>query len=222
VNLDKLVKQLRRDLAANPKKAAALGVMLLVALYFWGPLAWKWFSTGGKRTGKVNMASLILTDDPAEPSQQSKARGNAKFKWEKARQLIRTDPRMISATFDPSWHDPFGKPMGAASGAGNDPNSEAAQAESAVDAGNLGLVLGSVMIGPRSRVATINGEVCHEGDIVTVTQKDKGTTHRLRVVKIRREGVTLEVGARVFTLELNQPRLAQGDEIERGKPKESN
>ncbi|MBW8884592.1 MAG: hypothetical protein JF612_07410, partial [Planctomycetia bacterium] len=93
VNLEKLAKQLRRDTAANPKKAAALGLMILVALYFWGPLAWKWFSaSGSKRSAKTSLASLILTDDPVEPSQQTKARGGAKFKWEKARQLIKQDP----------------------------------------------------------------------------------------------------------------------------------
>src|SRR6266576_3193818 len=111
VNLEKLAKQLRRDLAANPKKAAALGLMVLVALYFWGPLAWKWVAAGGnKRNSKVNMASLILTDDPVEPSHQTKVRGGAKFRWEKARQLIRQDPHMVSATFDARWIDPFGKP----------------------------------------------------------------------------------------------------------------
>jgi hypothetical protein len=221
--MDKLVKQLRRDLAANPKKAAALGLMILVALYFWGPLAWKWMSaSGNKRSGKANLASLILTDDPAEPSQQSKARGGAKFKWEKARQLIRQDPRMVSATFDPSWHDPFGKPIAPA----QDPIVEAAQAEAATaaaamaEAKNLGIVLEGVIISLRSRVATINGEACHEGDVITVKDKqDKGTTYRFRVVRIRRQGVDLEVGGRTFTLELTQPKLGSGDEIERGKKK---
>jgi hypothetical protein len=221
LNMDKLVKQLRRDLATNPKKAAALGLMLLVALYFWGPLAWKWFSaSGNKRSGKVNLASLILTDDPAEPSQQSKARGGAKFKWEKARQLIRQDPRMVSAVFDPSWHDPFGKPISPV----QDSVVEAAQTEAATSAAaiaeakNLGIVLESVIISLRSRVATINGEACHEGDVITVKDKQhKGTTYRFRVVRIRRQGVDLEVGGRTFTLELMQPRLSSGDEIERGK-----
>jgi len=226
VNLEKLAKQLRRDLAANPKKAAALGLMVLVALYFWGPLAWKWLSaSGNKRNNKVNMASLILTDDPAEPSQQSKVRGGAKFRWEKARQLIRNDPQMVSATFDVSWIDPFGKPAVVAT---QDPTSEAAQTEAAASAaaafepGTLGIVLGSVMIGPRSRVATINGEPCHEGDVVAVTDKqDKAVTNRFRVARIRRQGVDLEIGSRTFTLELKQPKLAPGDQIEHGKPRDS-
>jgi len=171
VNLEKLVKQLRRDLAANPKKAAALGLMILVAGYFWGPLAWKWFSaSGSKRSAKANLASLILTDDPVEPSQQIKARGGAKFKWEKARQLIKQDPRMVSANFDVAWIDPFGQPAGAVE---PDPvgnvsaedmavKAAAAAANAPLDAGELGLKLGGVLIGSRSRVATINGEPCHE------------------------------------------------------------
>ena len=147
-------------MAANPKKAAALGLMVLVALYFWGPLAWKWLSaTGSKRTGKVNMASLILTDDPIEPSQQSKVRGGTKFRWEKARQLIRHDPRMVSATFDSSWTDPFSQPA-ATSADGTDNGAAQADAVGAAtaaasDPNQLGIVLGSLMITSRVRVATI-------------------------------------------------------------------
>jgi hypothetical protein len=227
VNLEKLVNQFRRDLAANPKKAAALGLMVLVALYFWGPLAWKWLSpTGNKRSSKVNMAALILTDDPVDPSQQSKVRGGAKFRWEKARQLIRHDPRMISAAFDPSWTDPFGQP---ATTANENSATEAAETEAgaaataAAEPGSLGIVLGSVMIGPRTRVATINGEACHEGDTVTVADKqDKSKTYRFSVVRIHRQSVELDIGGRKFTLEQAQPKLAHGDEFERGKPRNGN
>src|SRR5262249_44855950 len=150
----------------NPKKAAALGLMILVAIYFWGPLAWKWCSaTGSKRSAKANLASLILTDDPVGPSQQTKARGGAKFKWEKARQLIKQDPRMISANFEVAWIDPFGLSAGGIGpeNAKNIPPEEAAKAAAAaaaaanatLDAGDLGLKLGGVLIGSKSRVATI-------------------------------------------------------------------
>lgn len=226
MNLEKLAKQLRRDLAANPKKAAALGLMVLVAMYFWGPLVWKWASAGGnKRNNKVNLASLILTDDPVVPSQQHKARGGAKFRWEKARHFMRHDPYMVSATFDSSWTDPFGKPAASAS---EDPADEA-QAEAATAAaaaaqlGNLGITLGSVVIGPRNRVATINGEACHEGDTVEVKDRtDKSIVHRFRVLRIGRHSVDLQIGERTVTLELAQPKLAHGDEWEQGKPKERN
>jgi hypothetical protein len=226
VNLEKLAKQLRRDLAANPKKAAALGLMVVVALYFWGPLVWKWASAGGnRRNNKVNLASLILTDDPAEPTQQSKLRGGAKFRWEKARQLIRQDPYMISATFDQRWPDPFGKPTVDAAAeaveAAQADATAAAVATAATEPSSLGLVLGSVIIGPRYRVATINGEACHEGDIVELADKqDKSVTHQYKVVRISRQQVVLDFDGRSVMLELSPPKLAHGDEIERGKPRE--
>ena len=228
VNLEKLAKQLRRDTAANPKKAAALGLMILVALYFWGPLAWKWFSAhGAKRSTKATLASLILTDDPVEPSQQTKARGGARFRWEKARQLIKQDPRMVSANFDVAWIDPFGKPA-----SGVEPKSavEAPVEETAtrpastapLDASELGLKLGGVLIGTRSRVATINGEPCHEGDLISVSTKkeDKEETIQLRVLRIHRHAVELDFAGRMLLLELAQPKLQRGDEI--GKQKGSN
>jgi hypothetical protein len=224
VNLDKLGKQLRRDVSANPKKAAVLALMMLVALYFWGPLAWQWLSAErNKRSSKVNLASLILTDDPVEPSQQHKARGGAKFKWERARELIRQDPRMRSASFDVSWHDPFGKPGGEAT---VDPTqaaeaSRVAAAAAAQQADSAGLVLESVMVGPRNRVATINGETCREGDRIRVADKqDPATKLEFRVVRIYRHAVDLEIDERRLTLALVPPTLAQGDEIERNNDKE--
>lgn len=223
VNLEKLVKQLRRDVAANPQKAAALGLMVLVALYFWGPLVWKWASAGGnKRNTKVNLASLILTDDPPEPTQQSKLRGGAKFRWEKARQLIRQDPHMASATFDPRWIDPFGKPPADTTAQ----EAEAAQAEATAasapaEPSTLGLVLGSIMIGPRHRVATINGETCREGDTVEVADKhDKGVKRHFKVAHIGRQEVELDIGGRSVVLELPAPKLAHGEGIEQGKPRD--
>ena len=228
VNLEKLAKQLRRDVAANPKKAAALGLMVVVALYFWGPLVWKSLSTSGsKRNTKANMAALILTDDPAEPTQHSKGRSGGKFRWEKIRQLIRQDERMVSATYDVAWIDPFGKPAGSdepeqVAEAPTEDAAAIAKALAALEPKDLGIVLGGVVVGPRLRLATINGEVCHEGDVFSVPDKlNKSVSHDFRVVKIDRQGVQLESSGRIFTLELNQPKLGHGDEMEHGKPKGS-
>jgi hypothetical protein len=228
VNLEKLTKQLRRDMAANPKKAAALGLMVLVALYFWGPLVWKAFSdSGSKRNNKANMTALILTDDPDESAHQSKGPSGGKFRWEKIRQLIRQDERMASATFDVSWIDPFGKPA-----AKVEPEavvetplveteaSAVAAALAKIEPSDLGITLGGVMVGPRSRLATINGETCREGDVIAVADKvEKSASHEFRVLKITRQGVQLESSGRIFTLELRQPKLGQGDEIESRKTK---
>ena len=213
MNLEKLVKQFRRDMVANPKKAAALGLMVLVALYFWGPLVGKWMKSG-KRSGKGNLASLILTDDPAEPSDQSKGRTGGKFRWEKVRQAIHQDPRMVTATFDPGWIDPFGY----------SPTSKEVEITSTVEPADatqvsasdlapadVGLVLTSVLISPRNRMATISGETYRVGDLVSakgkVNSDDKGKNSTLegiefRVVQIRPNSVELKRGDETFVLEL--------------------
>jgi hypothetical protein len=230
VSLNKVTSQLRRDLAANPKKAAALALMVAVALYFWGPLAWKFVkASGAKQNNKANMASLILTDDPVEPSQQTKGGTRTKFRWEKVRQLIQQDPHMLSATFDVGWIDPF---RNSATAAGEvEPASEtptddpaaAAAAAAAIDPQSLGIALSGVMITPRNRFAMINGETCREGELISVADKrDKTVVYELRVLKVSRQSVQLEIGSKIFTLELSQPRLAHGDDFERGKLKERN
>ena len=230
VSLNKVTSQLRRDVVANPKKAAALALMVAVALYFWGPLAWKYVkASGAKHNNKANMASLILTDDPVEPSQQTKGGSRTRFRWEKVRQLIQQDPHMLSAAYDVSWIDPFGKPGNAAEAEPvvetpmEDPAAASAAAAAAIDPQSLGIVLGGVMVGPRSRLATINGETCREGEVISVADKrDKTVSYELRIVKVTRQSVQLEFGGKVFTLELSQPRMANGDDFERGKPKERN
>ncbi len=42
VKLSRLGKQVKRELVKSPIKAAILGIMVLVAAYFWVPLVWNW------------------------------------------------------------------------------------------------------------------------------------------------------------------------------------
>jgi len=207
-------------MTANPKKAALLGLMVVVALYFWGPLVWKFAASArGKQTSATNLASLILTDDPGEPTQSGKSRTGSKFRWEKVRQMINHDNHMISATFDKTWIDPFGKSAlekreVVAETPPEDPAAIAAAAVLTVEPKDLGIVLGGVMVGPRTRVATINGESFREGDAVTVTAKgDQTSSVAFRVHRITRQSVQLELNGRIFTLELTPPKLGNGDQF---------
>jgi hypothetical protein len=225
VNLDKLAKQLRRDLAANPKKSAALGLMVAVALYCWGPLVWDWLhSDEGKKTDQSQLAHLILTDDPLEPADKAKSRSKARFRWEKVRPLLAQDPRMVSATFDEVWIDPFGKPAAAA-----EDNDESQSASSAVTTAkaaaaevspaDMGLTLSSIAIGSRRRAATISGERYFVGDEITVNSNNGSLPPtKLRVASITPHGVELECNGKTISLRLERSRLANGDAIERAPP----
>ena len=71
--------------------------------------------------------------------------------------------------------------------------------------------LTSVLIGPKRRTATINGETYTEGDSV------QGTTaaHTFTVRRISRYDVSLERAGRTFQLDLTPTALASGDVIQK-------
>jgi len=214
VKLDKLAKQLRRDLAANPKKAAALGLMALVALYFWAPLAWRWISPqGGKKSAQP--LALILTDDPEQPSQSAKRRGS-QFRWEKVRQLIAQDARMAAAALERSWTDPFAPqapPATTAAPAGIGASPTAAVSEFTPD--QAGFVLSGVLVGGKRRMATINGETYGEGSTIKIAKEGLFAAVEFRLARITHKGIELERNGKTYALLLAEPELAHGDQIKR-------
>ncbi len=225
MKLDKLVKQLRRDLLANRKKAAILGLMVLVALYFWAPLAWKWIAPTGKKTAKADASSLILEDDPAEPKATKRSGSAATFKWEKVRDLMANDSRMASAAFNAAWRDPFAVPITELPPVETTPTTtpgtetERAVATSAPaksEAEQIGLKLASVAIGPRGRSAIISGETYREGETIRIKGNESGVpTAEFVVVRIDRQGVEIERAGRTLRLEFEKSKLAHGDEFGR-------
>jgi hypothetical protein len=214
VKLDKLARQLRRDISASPKKAAALGLMLVVAIYFWAPMVWGWIKPGSGKAQASSAGDVILEDDPVDPVVQA-SKSKHVFAWEKVRKHVAADPRMTPALLDPDWRDPFHLLAGESA-------SEQAIAAAAlppqaaeVDPAAAGLVLTSVAIGTRLRSATITGETYHEGEPVRPTDasgKPIGTLE-FRLVKVELHSVELEHHGRTYKLELQRAKLAQGDEI---------
>jgi hypothetical protein len=222
VKLDKLAKQARRELLANPKKAAVLGLMLLVAAYFWGPLVWKWIAPNGATKGGKDATALILTDDPVEATPQTKPGAPKPFRWQKVRELIRSDRLMIPATLEAEWPNPFAPLAVAASaqpaaGAGQPGTGELpAQSAAELTPQTAGLTLSSVAIGPKRRTATISGETYREGQIVTASGQGTPADESLgfRIVRIETRGVELERSGQTWWLLFDKPKLARGDEIE--------
>jgi hypothetical protein len=216
VKLDKLARQLRRDISASPKKAAALGLMLVVALYFWAPMVWGWMKPGGSKTVAAADSGVILEDDPVDPAAVA-SRARHDFAWEKIRKQLAADPHMTPALFDPGWRDPFRRaanqlPAGpgiAASGLTQQPK------ESQLDPAAAGLAVTSVVIGSRRKSATIAGDTYAEGDLITPVDANGQPVERaaFRLAKVGYHGVELERNGTIYTLELQRAKLAQGDEI---------
>lgn len=193
--------------------------MLAVALYLWGPLVGGWlWSAAGAREKRVDMASLILTDDPVDQTRVKQRSGRPSVRWEKIRPLLAQESLHRPATWEVDWIDPFAVPrmeQGAAASVEVDPEpAAAAGSETAkLDVEKM-FVLTSVLISPRRRLATINGDTFAEGDTV-VGGLDSGRA-KLRVARIFRDGVELEDGQRRWLLKLSAPSLAQGDAFSRG------
>jgi len=222
VKLDKLAKQLRRDVAANPKKAIALGVMALVALYFWAPLVWRWVSPEGGKKSKA-LAALILTDDPEEPSHAAKRRAAGKFRWEKVRPLIAQDARMSPARFDLQWTDPFAATFWPAGDASATNPAAQAKPEAAVldfNPHEAGVVLSSVMIGNKRRTATINGRSYQVGESIKLAKEGTLGAVEYRLTRITVRGVELEHRGKKHILLLAPAELAEGDFIGHASPRQ--
>jgi len=137
---------------------------------------------------------------------------------------------MASATLDPAWVKPFGAGRATAnaelaqnesqSEPAEDPAAKAAAMLASLEPQDLGITLGGIMIGPRGRLATINGEACREGDVLSIALKnDKSTSLDFKILKITRQSVQLATSGKTFTLELGMPKLGAGDAFQTAKHK---
>ena len=219
MKLDKLVRQIRRDIVASPKKAAALGLMLVVALYFWAPMVWGWIAPGGKSKA-VAASGLILEDDPVDPVAKA-AKAKLVFAWEKVRKQIAADPRMTPALYDKNWTNPF-----------RNLEEQQAQAVAAVaqaatqgplpdlDPAQAGLTLTSVVIGSRQRWATIGGENYLEGELIRPLNVEGKPVKEVEflLARVQQHEVELERNGKRYKLVLQKPELAPGDNINPQRP----
>jgi len=191
--------------------------MVLVALYFWAPMVWGWIKPGADNSQPAVAASeVILEDDPVDPLKVAKKDGRA-FPWEKVRRKVMADPRMTPAMFDSSWSNPFRPAEGGAVGAPATTAAVSAPTSLQIDPAALGLKLTSVAISQKRRAAIINGEKYREGELVPVADKDGKTAMgvEFRLLQVGFYDVQLEYRGTTYTLELNRPHLAPGDELNR-------
>ncbi|ADB18294.1 hypothetical protein Psta_3633 [Pirellula staleyi DSM 6068] len=218
MKLDKLSKQLRRDLAANPKRAIVLGLMVVVALYFWAPLVWGWMkptSSGGK-SAVAKSTSEPLVEATADASVTKSKKKS--IRWELLAVQMAGDPRMkplrASVIRDPfQWKEP---PPSNVSSEATDELAQASVKPLAPSvkptAESLGLKLESVLVSSRGNVAMINGRVAREGQSINISASDASQFEAV-VMHVDRDRVELRLAEETITLTLAAPKLASGDEL---------
>lgn len=217
VSSNKLVKQLRREISAHPKKAAALGLLALVALWFWAPLVWGWI--GSQDTETATEVEPVADGLPAQPPgpisnlqptpKKEEKTESPRHPWQKLVKWMEDDWRTSAANVVSSRRDPFRTPKPeVAESQPKDETPEPDQQE--VTPESLGLVLSGTAVGPRRRVAQIGGKTFRIGTTISVT-KD-GQQYQFTLVEVHSDRVVLERNAKRFELKI--PTTGSSDRIE--------
>lgn len=200
---NQLIRRLKREATRNPKKLGALGLLLVVALWFWAPLVRGWFhkdepapSPAGSPTA-VAAASGISAPNPVGGNQAGKLAGTT-YSWDQVAEWMEKDPLTKAAGTLPARRDPFraSQDIVAVEVAREQQRKIREHKPSAVIPAELGLKLTATIVGPKQSVALINGRTYRQG--AEIACEKAGSRYNLRLVEVRRKGVVLECrGARL-------------------------
>lgn len=221
MKLDKLLKRLKRDAAASPQKAGALGLMVLVALYFWAPLVLKNFKGKSKPGAPGAARQVILGDDPLLVKAAVHPASDSQH-WDRIREVLAQDQLMQAAMYNATWENPF-QPLQPEEPA----DAKAPTAETTPDPKLLpatpkvepelakqhlnGVSLSSVIVGQRGTSAVIRGKLYRVGDVLAFGGDAGAPKIEFRIVAIDELGVDLKYDDQKFRLERARPALMTGE-----------
>ena len=122
---------------------------------------------------------------------------------------MQNDPRMTAASGLPGRADPFHEVVAKLTPEEEKRQAEAEEktevAETPPDPQSLGLVISSTIVGPRRRVALVNGKAYAEGGTLIVTANDRPIEFRL--AKVHPRGVVLEREGKTFEVKLARAEM---------------
>ena len=219
MNLSRISRQLRREVTTHPKKAAILGLLCLVALWFWAPLVWGWIDEDDPATGSA-VAPPAANSAPA-PSSGTPAASNATLKkpespqwpWHQLVQWMDNDLRTSATNPVLGRRDPFLIPR--TETVKVEPEDQPEQTPPAATPEALGMVLSSTIIGPHRRVAQINGKSYRQGEAVKLVKDGQQIEFTLAAVYPRR--IVLKRKREQFELTIPVPARSGRIELSRNK-----
>lgn len=209
MNLGKLPKRLKKELAANPKQAAVLGVACLAALWFYAPMVTTWIKGTPAKPKSLN-TPLASENQPAIPSTLANAKP---ANWMEVHAWRLADGLTQPASLALEACDPFAKPKKPEPSEIVEAAPEAVKKTSPVemDPAELGLVLKAVSIGPK-RFAQISGQTVQENDTLTLP-REEGEPLRALVASISPAEVVLKIGNQSLRLKLASKSLSPGEVV---------
>ena len=173
----KTIQKLKRELAKNKAKSAVLGVLCLVAAYYWLPLIGK-FLPGKKEQTETTAATDEATAGPpviptantnTVPTTDAPA-ATPELSWSKIARAIEADVYMTSMPSNPDIRSPFAfieEPKAEQVATDLIPEEDGdVPTEEEEDESSIDIDVTSVIVGSRRSVATINGVAYKLGDTV--------------------------------------------------------
>lgn len=219
MSVSKLIKRLRREASAHPKKAAILGLLAAGALWFWVPLMWGWVgpagptkTTGGKQASAAVEATPVAAQEV--PVKQATAPWGQIVAW------MERDPRMRPLTQTPGRPDPFHNMVSEAALAQQrktetEKELEPKAVQPPPDPQSLGMVLSSTVVGSHRRVALVNGKAYFEGGSLVLSDNDQPIAFKL--VRVHPKGVVLERDGISYEVNLPEPKWSGRMEVLAGQ-----
>lgn len=212
-----LVNRLQREVKANPAKAAGLGVLSLVACYFWAPLILGFMKPAQETAATPPPGAAAATapspSAPAPPAPASAATPGQPpsatssdalpYDWQKYAKLIEEDAKMRPSQDLPSERDPFVNPLAAAQAKAEREVSATAAAAKPITPAEAGLVLTTTLLGARKKIAEIDGRSYSIGDRVQAFTESSSAS--FRVVEIFPRRVVLEGHDQRYELTIPRP-----------------
>jgi hypothetical protein len=186
--VNKLVKRLRREVLANPKKGALLGLMVLVGVYFWAPLVAGWLGDKPPQATATAGASAgfpLNLLNPSTPTAKPNDKAAVEQPWHVYSDWMDRDPRKQPARPRAEARDPFQRVQEVVR---QEPK-KVEPPKKAVAAAPPALSLEGTLLGRDRRVAVINGRIYREGDKVQVTSQ--GQTVVLQLAEVRHQAAVL-------------------------------
>lgn len=184
-----IAKRIKREARKSPAKAAVLVGLLGLALYSWAPIVWGW-TAGRERPAKA--VSPADNEGPERVAARPAAPGEADGEPERPSWKELKKWRQASPWTEPvellALRDPF-QPPGSETAAAEDEDEEPSPNSPEEILAGLGIQLTGTIVGPKRRVAILDGRAYRQGDTVRVEQP--GMTLEVEIRKIEADRVTL-------------------------------
>jgi hypothetical protein len=200
VKLQQIKRQLEREVKAHPGRAAALGLVILVAGYMWAPLVWSAFAggskspPGGEAPAAVPPPSTAASSDPATAAADA-----AEPSWRQIVQWMQDDPRMLPVNDFSPVRNPFAvRAAVVRQTADGEPDASTEVEPMTPDL--AGLSLSSTAIGSERRAAMINDRAYSQGERIVANVH--GRAIEFYLVEVHDRHVVLLHGNQQFQLKM--------------------